>query len=99
MNLKETMLSISDPYTIIDRSDTLGTTPALEVRGLRVGYGDQPVLDNVTFQLPPGQLVGIIGPNGAGKTTLLKAIIGLIPRMEGSVAIAGASASRRRAAI
>ncbi|HUH31601.1 MAG TPA: ATP-binding cassette domain-containing protein, partial [Rhodanobacter sp.] len=34
-------------------------------------------LDNVTFQIEPGRIVGLIGPNGAGKTTALKAILGL----------------------
>jgi ABC-type Mn2+/Zn2+ transport system ATPase subunit len=69
--------------------------PAIEVRGLSVSYGAQAVLDDVTFALPPGQLVGIIGPNGAGKTTLLKAILGLIPVISGSVAIGGQALGRQ----
>src|SRR5215510_3488283 len=73
----------------------LGQPPAIEVRGLHVSYDQQPVLDDLSFSLPPGQLVGIIGPNGAGKTTLLKAILGLIPRAAGSIAVAG-TATRGR---
>jgi ABC-type Mn2+/Zn2+ transport system ATPase subunit len=69
--------------------------PALEVRGLRVSYGAQPVLEDVTFALPEGQLIGVIGPNGAGKTTMLKAILGLVPIASGTVLAGGAPISRR----
>jgi len=68
---------------------------ALEVRGMRVSYGAQPVLDDVTFTLSPGKLVGIIGPNGAGKTTLLKAILGLVPIEVGIITAGGAGITRR----
>lgn len=68
---------------------------ALDVRGLRVSYGAQPVLDDVTFALPAGQLVGIIGPNGAGKTTMLKAILGLVPAEAGTIMASGAAIRRR----
>src|SRR5215211_8912789 len=67
----------------------LDTPVALEISDLRVSYSAQPVLEDVSFRLPRGQLVGIIGPNGAGKTTLLKAILGLVPRSGGSVAVCG----------
>lgn len=68
---------------------------AIAVEGLTVRYGSQPVLTDVSFALPAGQLVGIIGPNGAGKTTLLKAILGLVPRVGGTVAVGGAPVARR----
>lgn len=68
---------------------------ALDVRGLRVSYGGQPVLEDVTFALQAGQLVGIIGPNGAGKTTLLKSILGLLPTAAGTVLAGGAAIARR----
>ena len=68
---------------------------ALEVRGMRVSYGAQPVLDDVSFTLSSGQLVGIIGPNGAGKTTMLKAILGLVPAEAGAVAAGGKPIARR----
>jgi ATP-binding cassette ChvD family protein len=44
--------------------------------GLRKGYGDKLLFDNLTFSLPPGGIVGVIGPNGAGKTTLFRLITG-----------------------
>ncbi len=62
---------------------------------MRVSYGAQPVLDDVSFTLSRGQLVGIIGPNGAGKTTMLKAILGLIPAEAGAVAAGGQPIARR----
>ena len=40
------------------------------------GYGDRLLVDNMSFSLPPGWIVGIIGPNGAGKTTLFRMITG-----------------------
>ncbi len=48
----------------------------IEMNGLRKVYGDRIILDNVTFSLPPGGVIGIIGPNGAGKTTLFRLIVG-----------------------
>ena len=44
--------------------------------GLRKGFGDKLLIDDLTFKLPPGGIVGVIGPNGAGKTTLFRMIIG-----------------------
>ncbi|PYQ08603.1 MAG: energy-dependent translational throttle protein EttA [Acidobacteria bacterium] len=48
----------------------------IEAKGLRKGYGDNLLMDDVNFLLPRGGLVGIIGPNGAGKTTLFRMILG-----------------------
>jgi len=68
---------------------------ALTLRGVCVSYGTQPVLEDVAFEIPAGQLVGIIGPNGAGKTTLLKAILGLVPIESGVIMAGGAAVTRR----
>jgi manganese/iron transport system ATP-binding protein len=57
----------------------------LEVQQLVVNYRSVRGLDAVSFQVSPGQLVGIIGPNGAGKSTLLKALLGLVPKSSGVV--------------
>jgi manganese/iron transport system ATP-binding protein len=57
----------------------------LEVRQLAVNYRGVKGLDRVSFQVEPGQLVGLIGPNGAGKSTLLKAMLGLVPTANGTV--------------
>jgi len=48
----------------------------MEVEGLTKGYGDRLLIDNLSFKLPPGGIVGVIGPNGAGKTTLFRMITG-----------------------
>ncbi|ADE14607.1 ABC transporter related protein [Nitrosococcus halophilus Nc 4] len=48
----------------------------VEAQGLRKGFGDRLLIDDLSFSLPPGGIVGIIGANGAGKTTLFRMIVG-----------------------
>lgn len=60
---------------------------SVEVHNLTVSYDGGPVLWDIDFELPQGQIIGIIGPNGSGKTTLLKAIMGLIEPSSGFVKI------------
>ena len=48
----------------------------IEADGLTKGFGDRLLIENLSFKLPPGGIVGIIGPNGAGKTTLFRMIVG-----------------------
>jgi ATPase subunit of ABC transporter with duplicated ATPase domains len=48
----------------------------VEAKGLRKGYGDNLLIDDLSFSLPRGGIVGVIGPNGAGKTTLFRMITG-----------------------
>ncbi len=48
----------------------------IEAENLCKGYGDKLLMENVSFKLPPGGIVGVIGPNGAGKTTLFKMLTG-----------------------
>jgi ATP-binding cassette ChvD family protein len=59
----------------------------IEVDGLRKGYGDRLLIEDLTFQLPRSGIVGIIGPNGAGKTTLFRMLVGQEPPDAGSVTI------------
>jgi ATP-binding cassette ChvD family protein len=49
----------------------------VEFRGVRKGFGDRVLVEDLTFELPPGGIVGVIGPNGAGKSTLFKMMTGL----------------------
>jgi branched-chain amino acid transport system ATP-binding protein len=52
------------------------SAPLLEVDGLRVQYGGVVAVEDASFQIAPGSIVGLIGPNGAGKTTLIDALTG-----------------------
>ena len=61
---------------------------AIEVNGLTKHYKDF-TLDNVSFQVPSGSIVGFIGENGAGKSTTIKAILDLIQADSGSIRILG----------
>ncbi len=57
----------------------------LEVEHLAVNYHDVSAVEDVSFSIGAGQIVGVIGPNGAGKSTVFKAMLGLIPSSSGSV--------------
>ncbi len=59
----------------------------IEVEGLSKGYGDRLLIDNLSFSLPPGGIVGVIGPNGAGKTTLFRMITGQETPESGSIRV------------
>jgi branched-chain amino acid transport system ATP-binding protein len=61
----------------------------LKVRNLAAGYGKKQVLNGVSIDALPGEVVAIIGHNGAGKSTLLKAIFGVLPLWTGEVVIGG----------
>jgi sulfate-transporting ATPase len=57
----------------------------IEANGLKKGYGDNLLFDELNFRLPPGGIVGVIGPNGAGKTTLFRLITGQEQADSGSI--------------
>jgi energy-dependent translational throttle protein EttA len=59
----------------------------IEVKNLRKGYGERLLIDNLSFNLPPGGIVGIIGPNGAGKTTLFRMLTGVEKPDSGEVRV------------
>src|SRR5262249_31587177 len=56
----------------------------IEAKNLRKGFGERLLIENLSFSLPPGGVVGVIGPNGAGKTTLFRMITGQDKPDEGS---------------
>ena len=59
----------------------------IEFKGVSKGYGDRLLIDDLSFRVPPGAIVGIIGPNGAGKTTLFRMITGAEAPDRGEVVI------------
>jgi ATP-binding cassette ChvD family protein len=60
---------------VIPASQRLGNL-VIEAKGLRKGFGNRLLIEDLDFKIPPGAIVGIIGPNGAGKTTLFRMIVG-----------------------
>jgi len=59
----------------------------IEFKGVSKGYGDRLLIDDLSFRVPPGAIVGVIGPNGAGKSTLFRMIIGKEKPDSGEVVI------------
>ncbi|HUO47766.1 MAG TPA: ABC transporter ATP-binding protein [Acidimicrobiales bacterium] len=66
--------------------------PALRVEHLTVVRGKRRALDDVSFELAPGQLVGLLGPSGSGKTTLMRSLVGTQVVMSGTVELLGVPA-------
>lgn len=62
---------------------------SIQVKGVTKNYGSQKALDNVSFEVPSGQIVGFLGPNGAGKSTMMKIITGYLPATSGTVMVCG----------
>jgi ABC-2 type transport system ATP-binding protein len=61
----------------------------IEARGLSKRYGDLSAVDDVSFSVERGEVVGFLGPNGAGKTTTMRMLTGFLPPTDGSATIAG----------
>ena len=66
---------VGSAQIVIPPGPRLGST-VIEAASLRKAYGDRLLIDDLSFRLPPGGIVGVIGPNGAGKTTLFRMISG-----------------------
>jgi ABC-2 type transport system ATP-binding protein len=62
---------------------------SIVVQGVTKLYGEQKALDNVSFEVKTGEIVGFLGPNGAGKSTMMKIITGFIPATSGTVLVNG----------
>lgn len=63
----------------------------IEVKELRKVYGETPVLEDISFNIAQGEIVGFLGPNGAGKTTTMRIITGFLSPTSGAVSIGGMS--------
>ncbi|PQO46738.1 metal ABC transporter ATP-binding protein [Blastopirellula marina] len=78
---------------------TNNSAPAVQVEHLTVSYGPSPALLDISFQLEPGQLVGVIGPNGSGKSTLIKSILGIMKPDLGEVRLFGVPSEKARRSV
>ena len=70
-------------------------TSLVDARGVSKNFGSTRAVDNVSFEIEKGKILGLIGPNGAGKTTLLKAVLGLTD-CEGHLSVLGFDPFRQR---
>jgi ABC-type branched-subunit amino acid transport system ATPase component len=68
---------------------TAQAKPALVAEGITSGYGEVPIVQDVSIHVGQNEIVTIIGPNGAGKSTVLKALFGFLPVWQGRVSLAG----------
>lgn len=75
-----------DAQILIPAGERLGQV-VIEAEGLTKSFGERMLIENLTFKLPPGGIVGVIGPNGAGKSTLFKMITGQEKPDSGSIRI------------
>jgi gliding motility-associated transport system ATP-binding protein len=62
---------------------------SIKVEGLTKIYGDQKAVDNISFEVAPGEVLGFLGPNGAGKSTTMKILTSYIPQSSGKAAVCG----------
>jgi branched-chain amino acid transport system ATP-binding protein len=69
---------------------------ALRLEGVTVNRGGRPVVENVSFDIPPGEVTALLGPNGAGKSSLVLAVAGVLPTEAGSITLAGQELAGRR---
>jgi ABC-2 type transport system ATP-binding protein len=77
---------------------TSSAAPLVDARGLTISYGKKKAVDDVTFTIPKGRVVGLLGHNGAGKTTLMKAMVGLT-QGAGQLSVLGLHPVRDRVAL
>ncbi len=92
VNAYEALLAEESEQRRASAEITIPTGPRLgnlvvEAQGIRKAYGDRLLIDELSFTLPPGGIVGVIGPNGAGKTTLFRMITGTDQPDAGSLRI------------
>jgi iron complex transport system ATP-binding protein len=66
----------------------------LKTESISVGYGPRIVVEDITLEVAPGEILALIGPNGAGKTTLVRAVSGTVPLVSGQIRIDGQELSQ-----
>ena len=75
---------------------TVSATPSIEVKHLRKLYGEIVAVDDLTFTVPRGAVLGLLGGNGAGKTTTIAMLLGLLEPTAGDIHVLGIDMKRRR---
>lgn len=83
---KETVVPSRDVSAVALSSD--GTT-CIQAKNLNIGYSNEVLVANISFELAQGQAIALIGTNGSGKSTLLKTIVGLLPSLGGQISVFG----------
>jgi ABC-2 type transport system ATP-binding protein len=75
------------------------TTPIVQVRHLTKRFGDFVAVNDISFDIQPGEILGLLGPNGAGKTTTIQMMLGLITPTDGAIRMFGLDLATHREAI
>jgi ABC-2 type transport system ATP-binding protein len=70
--------------------------PILEVKSLKKRFGDSIAVDDISFDIQPGEILGLLGPNGAGKTTTIQMLLGLVTPTAGSIRMFGLDLAMHR---
>jgi branched-chain amino acid transport system ATP-binding protein len=78
------------------RTGAMAPTDVLRLEALTVARGGRPVVRDVSFEIPPGEVTTLLGPNGAGKSSLVLAVAGVLPAESGSVSLDGRDLTGRR---
>jgi len=72
------------------------SAPILEVKSLTKRFGDSIAVDDISFDIRPGEILGLLGPNGAGKTTTIQMLLGLVTPTTGSIRMFGLDLAAHR---
>ena len=91
------LISIANLATVY--SKPVATTPAIRLNHLSKSYGGSRGIEDISFDVMPGEVFGFLGPNGAGKTTALRTLVGLIKATSGSAEILGQPVSTSSVAL
>jgi ABC-2 type transport system ATP-binding protein len=83
------MVEFNESLSPVEVNGNGSWQPIVEIKNVSRRFGEKLALDNVTFRVPAGSVVGLVGENGAGKTTLIKHILGLLKAQSGTVRVFG----------
>src|SRR4051794_35586721 len=84
----------AETITQTPAEDLVGAESLLSIKDVRLSYGESVVVEGVSLDVKPGEIVCLMGRNGAGKTTLMKAIMGILSPRSGSISLSGQDMKR-----